>query len=237
MEESSMVLYGGEKKQSYRQSKDTHAGNRRFRIVALIIGVVGIVFFLAGCGGQAGEAPSNPGAQERAATHEERSISRPPDSTLSFGNQTATGELGSYCWSSSGSPATCADAAGIPVAPDQQALTVPPGSVLMFDYGGEGKPDSVEARAYPLEQEKEWLAGPDGTRLMRPKGERSVLATEDLKVRREDDRTSILVELSSGDEYVVEVSVQVPEGDASYYFRVAVEGEAGKRPSSGSPEY
>jgi hypothetical protein len=61
-------------------------------------------------------------------------------------------------------------------------------------------------------------------------------ATEDLRVRREGDRTAIPAELNSG-EYVVEVLLRVPEGDATYYFRVAVEGE-GKRPvSSGSTEY
>jgi hypothetical protein len=192
----------------------------RTKLVALIA----IVFFLAGCGSQAGEAPSDHSArQQRTATNEEPSISKPPHSTLSFGGRTVTGEIGSYCWSSPGSPATCADAAGIPVAREQLSLTVPKGSVLMFDYGGEGRLDSVEARAYPLEQEKQWLPGPEGTRLMRPKEGRSVLVTEDLRVRREvGDRMAIPAELSSG-EYVVEVLVGVPEGDASYYFCVNVE--------------
>ncbi len=111
---------------------------------------------------------------------------------------------------------------------------MPPGSVLMFDYGGEGRPDSVEARAYPLKQKKEWLSGPDGTRLMRPKGGRSVLITEDLSVHLEDGRMAIPAELSSG-EYVVEVLVRVPEGDASYYFRTVVERRAGKLPMSKTP--
>ena len=93
----------------------------------------------------------------------------------------------------------------------------------MFDYGGgQGQPESVEARAYPLKQEKQWLPGQEGTRLMRPKGGRSMLVTEDLKVHQEDDRIAIPAELSP-EEYVVEVLVGVPEGDASYYFRVNVE--------------
>ena len=193
---------------------------KRSKLVALIA----IVFFLAGCGSQAEEAPSDhSGAQQRTATNEELSISKPPQSTLSFGGRTVIGEIGSYCWSSPGSPATCADAAGIPVAREQQTLTVPTGSVLMFDYGGEGRLDSVEARAYPLEQEKQWLPGPEGTRLMRPEEGRSVLVTEDLRVRREvGGRMAIPAELSSG-ECVVEVLVGVPQGDASYYFRVNVE--------------
>ena len=95
----------------------------------------------------------------------------------------------------------------------------------MFDYGGERRLDSVETRAYPLEQEKQWLPGPEGSRLMSPKEGRSVLTTEDLRVRREEGgRIAIPAELSSG-EYVLEVLVRVPEGDASYYFRVAVEGD------------
>ncbi len=205
------------------------------RVVLLAIAAVVGIIFLAGCGSSAGEAPSDPGARDRTATDKEPSISRPPESTLAYSGRTVTGEIGSYCWSSPGSPATCADAAGIPLAPEQQTLTVPGGSVLMFDYGGQEKPASVEARAYPLKQEKKLLPGPDGTRLMRPKEGRSVLATEDLRVRREvGDRTAIPAELSPG-EYVVEVLVRLPEGDASYYFRAAVEGRAGTLPKSSSP--
>lgn len=206
---------------------------KRSEIVALIISAA---LVLAGCGGQVGEAPSDPTSQDRTATNEEPSISRPPNSTLSYGGRSVRSELGSYCWSSTGSPAACADAAGIPVTRKQQRLTVPAGSVLIFDYGGEERPDSVEARAYPLEQEKQWVVGTEGTRLMRPIGSRSVLATEDLRVRLESDRTAIPAELSPA-EYVVEVLVRVPEGDASYYFRVAVEGEAGKRSDSGNSGY
>lgn len=161
-------------------------------------------------------------------------ISEPPESTLAYGGRTATGELGSYCWSSAGSPATCADAAGIPVAHERKTLTVPMGSVLVFDFDGGRRPDSVEARAYSLEQEQRWLAGPDGTSLMRPRGGGSTLATDDLRVRREGDRTDIPAELGPG-EYAVEVSVRVPEGDASYYFRVAAKGKAGKLADSSGP--
>jgi hypothetical protein len=69
---------------------------------------------------------------------------------------------------------------------------------------------------------------------MRPKGGGSALATEDLKARREGDRTDIPAELSPG-EYAVEVCVRVPEGDASYYFRVAVGGKADKLAGSSDP--
>jgi hypothetical protein len=60
------------------------------------------------------------------------------------------------------------------------------------------------------------------------------LTTENLRVRREEgDRMAISAELSS-EEYV-EVRVRVPEGDASYYFRAAVEGRTGKLPTSFFP--
>ena len=93
---------------------------KRSGIATLIVGVAH--GFLAGCSSQAGEAPSDPGAQERTSTNEDPSISRPPDSTLAYGGRTVTGELGSYCWTLPGSPATCTDAAGIPVARDKQTL-------------------------------------------------------------------------------------------------------------------
>jgi hypothetical protein len=197
------------------------------RVVQVVLTIVMGIIFLVGCGGQAGEAPSDPGDRDRTAMDKEPSIPRPSDSILAYSGRTVSGEVGSYSWSSAGSPATCADTAGIPLAPEQQTLTVPVGSVLMFDYGGEGRPAPVQARAYPLEQEKKLLPAPDGTRLMRPKGGCSVLAAEDLKVRRDEgDGTAISAELSS-EEYVVEVQVRVPEGDASYYFRAAVEGKRG----------
>ena len=69
------------------------------------------------------------------------------------------------------------------------------------------------------------MGGAEGTRFMRPKGGRSVLEPEDLGVRREGDRTAIPAELSSA-EYVVEVLVRAPGGDAAYYFRVTLEGDA-----------
>jgi hypothetical protein len=51
------------------------------------------------------------------------------------------------------------------------------------------------------------------------------MAKVQLRIHREGDRVAIPAELRSG-EYVVEVLVRVAEGDASYYFRVAVEGDA-----------
>ncbi len=67
---------------------------KRSKLVALIA----IVFFLTGCGSQAAEGPSDHSAgKQRTAVNQEPSISKPPQSTLSFGDRTVTGELGSYC--------------------------------------------------------------------------------------------------------------------------------------------
>ena len=48
-----------------------------------------------------------------------------------------------------------------------------------------------------------------------------MLETKDLQVGRLGDRAQIPVKLAAG-EYVIEVSVWLPEGYATYYFRVVV---------------
>jgi hypothetical protein len=193
----------------------------RFWIVAAVA-AAGI--FLAGCGWEAREAPSDPGARDPYATNEVVSGSKPPESTLTLGRRTETGVLGTYCWESvSGATeafAGCTDTAGIPIPPEDEALTVPRDWVLVFDYGGR-RPASVEVRAYPLDQEKGSLPSPDGGAFMVSSEGRSASETEDLRVSRLGDRVQFPVELPTG-EYIVEVSVRVPEGDAAYYFRVVV---------------
>ena len=58
---------------------------------------------------------------------------------------------------------------------------------------------------------------------MVPSEGRSASETEELRINRLGlgDRVQFQVELPEG-QYVVEVSVRVPEGDAAYYFRVVV---------------
>jgi hypothetical protein len=196
----------------------------RLGIAALIVVVVGIA--LTGCTRDAGEASPDPEAPSRTITSEAPSgTTEPPDSTLTLGKHAVTGVLDSYCWeSASGATETvskCADAVGIPVPPEHKALTVPRGWVLVFDYGGRGWSDSVDVSAYPLEPRKGSLSGPDrGAPMVRSEG-RSALEAKDLRVSRLGERVQIPVKLAEG-EYVVEVSVRVPEGDAAYYFRVVV---------------
>jgi hypothetical protein len=197
----------------------THSG-----IATLIVVVVGIA--LAGCARDVGEASPDPEAPNRTTMGEAPSdTTKPPDGVLILGEHVVTGVLGSYCWeSASGATETvsrCADAAGIPVPPEDEALTVPRDWVLVFDYGGRGWLASVDVGAYPLDRAANSLPGPNrGAPLVRSEG-RSVLEAKNLRVSRLGKRVQIPVKLAAG-EYVVEVSVRVPEGDAAYYFRVVV---------------
>ncbi len=190
----------------------------------MLMVVVGIA--LTGCARDVGEAPTDLEAPNRATASEAPSgTTKPPDGVLILGKHMVTGVLGSYCWESALGPtktvSRCADAAGIPVPPEAEALTVPRGWVLVFDYGGRGWTASVDVGAYPLDREKDLLSGPDGVPpLVRSEG-RSALEVQDLQASRLGERVQIPVKLAAG-QYVVEASVRVPEGDAAYYFRVVV---------------
>lgn len=146
------------------------------------------------------------------------SAAEPPDSTLGSGDRDVTGELGSYCWSS-GSGGSCVDAV-YPLVPEKEkTLAVPAGSDMVFDYGGEVPPNAVRAGAEPL--------GPGGE----PTGS----SPRPLETGGPGGRVTVPAELPAGD-YVVDVSVTVPEGDASYYFRVVVERDGAALPATGGPE-
>jgi hypothetical protein len=194
----------------------------RSGLAALIVVVVGIA--LAGCARDAGEAL--PEAPNRTSANEGPSATtRPPESVLILGKHSATGVLGSYRWeSASGASETvsrCADAAGIPVPPEDEALTVPRDWVLVFDYGGRGWSASVDVGAYPLDRVGGSPPGPGrGAPLTRGEG-RPELEVKDLRDSRLGERVQIPVKLAT-DEYVVEVSIRAPEGDAAYYFRIVV---------------
>lgn len=182
----------------------------RFWIVALIT----TTLVLAGC--VPGASPPSDTTQEdlgaatsgttAETTRSRSSPNKPPDSTLGFGARSVTGELGSYCWSSESS-AVCVDAVYPLVPSAEKTLAVPAGSVMVFEYGGERPPDTVEAGAERL--------GPGG----KPEGRPRPLETGGAGAR-----VNIPADLPAG-EHVVNVFVTVPEGDASYYFRVAVERE------------
>src|SRR3712207_2773393 len=112
----------------------THSG-----IAALLVVVVGVA--LTGCAQDVGEVPPGPEATNRTTTSEAPSgTTKPPHSTLILGKHAVAGVHGSYCWESASGAneavSRCADAAGIPVPPEDEALTVPRDWVVVFDYGG-----------------------------------------------------------------------------------------------------
>ena len=189
--------------------------------VMLAVGVV-----LSGCSQGASPTKDPPeGRLEEALALETtaepavppRSDAGPPDSTLGYGDRAVTGVVGSYCWSS-GSSASCVDGGYSPAFGKGKHLAVPVGSEMVFDYGGEGPPGAVRAGAEPL--------GPGGE----PAG-----PSRRLNIGGSGGRVPILAELPAGD-YVVDVFVRVPEGDASYYFRVIVERDGAALPATRGPE-
>ncbi len=135
-------------------------------------------------------------------------LDRPPESTLSYGEQEVKGTLGSYCWGN-----MCADSVFV-VPPRKKTLTVPSGSEVVFHYEGQSSPDTVRAGAAPLKAR----TVPVGTSTASadPNHHHS------LKIRGSGVERTIAAELPPG-EYAVEVFVLEPQGDAVYFFRVMVE--------------
>ena len=178
-----------------------------------------------GTGGSGDAAGSGQPTSTEPTAVPPSSDAEPPASTLGFGDRAIAGVLGSYCWSSEvssqSSIATCVDGAYLLVPGEDKTLAVPAGSGMVFDYGGEAPPDEVRAGAEPL--------GPDG--------ETTGYSSRTLATggSARGGRATIPAELPAGD-YVVDVFVRVPEGDASYYFRVAVEGGGAALPGAGGPE-
>ena len=172
-----------------------------------------LVLFLAGCAAGQGDGASSTTTQEETTAYKEETtalmggdLPKPPDSTLSYGGREVKGTLGSYCWGSSKS-GVCADAVWPLIPSKRNTLTVPPGSEMVFRYGGRSPPKVGKVKAYSLKKlQKTGTFRPDST----------------LKVHGSGVERTIPVELPQG-EYVVEVHVEVPQGGTSYFFRIMVE--------------
>jgi hypothetical protein len=159
--------------------------------------------------GDAGDSPETTATEE--ISNEPTLMgggSRPPNSTLSYGGETARGALGTYCWKRG-----CADSVGIVAYKDE--LMVPAGATVTFAYRGR-KLDSMAVVAYrigpgnqPEQMGRKILLIPAG------KG-------TELPARRSGNRAQISAELPAG-RYVVDVFATMSEGDASYGFLIAVE--------------
>jgi hypothetical protein len=173
-----------------------------------------LVLLLAGCAaGQGGagspttqEETTANGAEETTTLTREGGLPQPPHGTLSYGGQEEKGTLGSYCWSS-GNSFGCADAVWPLIPSKQKTLTVPSGSEIVFHYGGQSPPKTVEVGAYTLSKLKK-------TGTYRP--------DHSPKTYGSGGQRTIPAKLPPG-EYVLEVFVIEQQDDASYYFRVMVQ--------------
>jgi hypothetical protein len=145
----------------------------------------------------------------------------PPGSTLSYGGETVEGGLGSYCWLMGGSGG-CADAFAIILG--EEALEAPAGATLSFAYRGRAL-DSLSVAAYKAGREVGEGGREDDMFLPPSRGEEA----KDLKVRRFGTRARIVADLPAG-EYVLEASVRMPQGDASYGFRLILKPRDSGRP-------
>ena len=140
-------------------------------------------------------------------------LPEPPGSTLSYGGETVSAGLGSYCWIS-----VCADTFAVPVS--EETLTVPAGSTLTFAYGGD-KLDSLSVSAHRIGRKDNLKKMAGSTFLMPGEGGKGYERIR-LPTRRSGTRARITAELPAG-EYAVEAFARFPEGDALYGFRVVVE--------------
>jgi hypothetical protein len=199
---------------------------RHLVLVSLAATLVGVL--LSGCGTAPGTAERD-GSEPPERTADSGSPggtggSRPPRSTLSYGGETVTGALGSYCWTQTPSgddtlsSGICADAVGVPV--NEETLTVPAGSTLTFAYGGK-KLDSLSVSADRIGQGNHLERMGDVSVLVPDEGNKEY-RTIRLQIHRFGDGAHVAAELPAG-KYVVAAFVRVPQGDAVYGFRVVVE--------------
>lgn len=165
---------------------------------------------------ETGERARTSGPDNSAEASDDLPGPEPPDATLSFGERTVTGSLGSYCWSLGCLDAAFpADESGALIPPNTDTLVVPAGSEMVFDFG-DWRSSSVGATAYPLDQGDSPSTGPEERQGM-PKGKR-------LRVEGAGGETRISGDLPPG-AYLVDVFVLVEQGDVSYSYNVSVRQE------------
>jgi hypothetical protein len=138
-------------------------------------------------------------------------FSEPPQSTLSYGGETVEGGLGTHCWLMGGSEG-CSDPFAIILG--EEALEAPAGATLSFAYKGKALGSSSVA-AYKAGREGGRGGRKDDMFLPPSRGG----GAKDLRVRRSGLRARIVADLPSG-EYVLDVFARMPQGDASYGFRL-----------------
>ena len=109
----------------------------------------------------------------------------------------------------------CADAFAIILG--DEALEAPAGATLSLDYKGKAL-DSLSVAAYKAGREGGGGDLEDDMFLPPSRGG----GAKDLPVRRSGPRARIVADLPPG-EYVLDVFARMPQGDASYGFRLNLE--------------
>jgi hypothetical protein len=118
--------------------------------------------------------------------------------------------LGSYCWVRGGGGG-CADAFATILG--EETLEAPAGATLSFAYRGKAQ-DSLSVTAFRAG--REGRGGGREDEFLPPSWRKGA---EDLRVRRSGTRARIVADLLPG-EYVLDVFARMPQGDASYEFRL-----------------
>ncbi len=154
----------------------------------------------------------------------------PPPSTLSYEDRTQAGRTGSFTWTSCDA-GRCrsmhADAPGIPIPPPQERLTVPPGAVLTFAFGGKNPPTILGVTAYVLDEQSPRHAEPHSTgpNWLLPRGQRATV----LPWCQAGLQVAVTADLPPA-EYIIVVDLREKadppasrENVAPYSFRVVVQ--------------
>jgi hypothetical protein len=109
----------------------------------------------------------------------------------------------------------CSDAFAIILG--EETLKAPAGATLSFVYRGKAL-DSLSVAAYKAGREGGGGGREDDMFLPPARGGRA----KDLEVRRSGSRARIVADLPPG-EYVLDAFARMPQGDASYGFRLTLE--------------
>jgi hypothetical protein len=183
-----------------------------------------LVLLLAGCAAGRGDSAGSTTTQEETTAYKEETtvltagdFPKPPDSTLSYGGREVKGTLGTYCWES-GKSGVCADAAWPVIPSKRNTLTVPPGSEMVFRYGGQSPPKVFRYGGKDYRK----MGGVEAYSLKKLQKTGTFRPDSILKVHGSGVERTIPAELPPG-EYVVDVHVEVPQGGTNYFFRVMVE--------------
>ena len=141
----------------------------------------------------------------------------PPESKLTLGGESLTGELGGYCWKGPWKGeffAKCIESPGHPVT--EEALIVPKNATLTFVYRGRRlEALSAMARRIGPEARFEEVAG---TRILVPTAAKGTRLT----LRRSGNRACVAANLPAG-RYAMDFFARMPRGSAFYGFLIAIE--------------